>query len=141
MRPIFRAVLMSATLLSLATWLPGRVEAQGIPGAPPPFDKGGVTVAVVNYLSGSDFLQAYEAGAARQAKALGIKVRLSEAQQNPDKLRSLVQQAIDLHVQGIVINNGTPQAIRDLVQKATAQGIKVVTYDLDLNLPQVAVVE
>ena len=115
--------------------------AVGLPGAPPPFDKGGVTIAVVNYLSGSDFLEAYEAGAARQARALGVKVRISEAQQNPDHLRALVQQAVDQHVQGIVINNGTKEALTDVVQQALKNGIKVVTYDLDLGLPQVPVVE
>ncbi|MCB8877021.1 substrate-binding domain-containing protein [Acidisoma silvae] len=116
-------------------------QAAGLAGAPAPFDHGGVTIAVVNYLSGSDFLQAYEAGAARQGHALGATIRLSEAQQDPSRLRALVQQAIDLHVQGIVINNGTKEALRDVVQKALAAGIKVVTYDLDLGLPGVPVVE
>lgn len=115
--------------------------ADGLPGAPPPFDKGGITIAVVNYLSGSDFLQAYEAGAARQGRALGVQIRLSEAQQDPNRLRALVQQAIDLHVQGIVINNGTKEALTDVVQQALHAGIKVVTYDLDLGLPDVPVVE
>jgi simple sugar transport system substrate-binding protein len=85
-----------------------------------------VTIAVANYLSGSDFLKAYEAGTTHQA-ALHAKLRLSEAQQDPNRLRSLAQQAIDLHVQGIVINNGTKEVIRDVAQTALAAGIKVVT--------------
>lgn len=132
--------LVATALLGLP--LAGRsAAAEGLAGAPAPFDKGGVTIAVVNYLTGSDFLQAYEAGAARQGHALGAKIRLSEAQQDPNKLRALVQQAIDLHVQGIVINNGTKEALRDVVQQALKAGIKVVTYDLDLGLPEVPVVE
>jgi simple sugar transport system substrate-binding protein len=141
---MFRAALLSAAAaasLSLGALAPRTADAQGLPGAPAPFDKGGVSIAVVNYLSGSDFLQAYEVGAARQAKALGLKIRLSEAQQDPDKLRSLVQQAIDLHVEGIVINNGTKEALTDVVQQALKAGVKVVTYDLDLGLPGVPVVE
>jgi simple sugar transport system substrate-binding protein len=144
MRPMIRAALLGAAAVAGFSWgtlAPQPVQAQGLPGAPAPFDKGGVTIAVVNYLSGSDFLQAYEAGAARQAHALGLKIRLSEAQQDPDKLRSLVQQAIDLHVRGIVINNGTKEALTDVVQQALKAGIKVVTYDLDLGLSGVPVVE
>jgi simple sugar transport system substrate-binding protein len=144
MPSIRRSALLNAAAaitFSLGALLTPTADAQGVPGAPAPFNKGGVTIAVVNYLSGSDFLQAYEVGAARQAKALGLKVRLSEAQQDPDKLRSLVQQAIDLHVRGIVINNGTKEALTDVVRQAQAAGIKVVTYDLDLGLPGVPVVE
>jgi ABC-type sugar transport system substrate-binding protein len=44
-------------------------SAQGLPGAPAPFDKGGVKVALVAYLSAGDFYQAYQAGAQQQAKA------------------------------------------------------------------------
>ena len=113
MSPIRRTALLTAAAAIALIWgmlRPPIADAQGVPGAPAPFDKGGATIAVVNYLSGSDFLQAYEVGAARQAKALGLRIRLSEAQQDPDRLRSLVQQAIDLHVQGIVINNGTKEA-------------------------------
>lgn len=144
MRVAFKNRLLAASAVfafGVASLGAGRAQAAGLPGAPPPFDKGGVTIAVVNYLSGSDFLQAYEAGAARQGKALGASIRLSEAQQDPNRLRALVQQAIDLHVQGIVINNGTKEALRDVVQQAQAAGIKVVTYDLDLGLPGVPVVE
>ena len=144
MFPIRRTALLTAAAAIALIWgmlRPPIADAQGIPGAPAPFDKGGATIAVVNYLSGSDFLQAYEVGAARQARALGLRIRLSEAQQDPDRLRSLVQQAIDLHVQGIVINNGTKEALTDVVRQAQAAGIKVVTYDLDLGLPGVPVVE
>jgi simple sugar transport system substrate-binding protein len=47
------------------------VFARGISGAPAPFDKGGVKIALVSYLSQGDYFEAYEAGVARQAKALG----------------------------------------------------------------------
>ena len=45
-------------------------NAAGLTGAPPPFDKGGVKIAVVNFIGGGDWLQAFEAGAKRQADAL-----------------------------------------------------------------------
>ena len=50
--------------------------ADGIKGAPPPFDKGGVKIALVSYLSLGDYFEAYEAGVARQAKALGVDLHI-----------------------------------------------------------------
>jgi simple sugar transport system substrate-binding protein len=50
--------------------------ASGLPNAPAPFNKGGVKIALVNYLSTGDFFQAYEAGAQKQAKALGVDLRI-----------------------------------------------------------------
>ena len=74
-------------------WTPG-ARAAGIPGAPPPFDKGGVKIALVNYLSTGDFFQAYEAGAQKQAKALGIDLRIYEGRQDAAEQREQIQQAI-----------------------------------------------
>ena len=45
--------------------------AASLAGAPAPFDKGGVKIAVVNFIGGGDWLQAFEAGAKRQSTALG----------------------------------------------------------------------
>jgi len=64
--------------------------AGGIVGAPAPFDKGGVRVALVNYLSSGDFFQAYEAGAQQQAKALGIDLRIFEGRQNAAEQREQI---------------------------------------------------
>ena len=65
---------VAAGILSL-----GAASASGLAGAPAPFDKGGVKIAVVNFIGGGDWLQAFEAGAKRQADALGIDLRITEA--------------------------------------------------------------
>jgi len=44
---------VAALGLSTAVW------AGGLAGAPSPFDRGGVKVALVRYLSAGDFYQAY----------------------------------------------------------------------------------
>ena len=125
-----------AALLSASTAL-----AAGLPGAPAPFDKGGVKIAVVNFIGGGDWLQAFESGAKRQADALDVDLRISEARQDPDAERQLIEQAINLKVDGLVINNGKPEALKDVAQKAVDAGIKVVAYDVNLDNPKIAQVE
>ncbi len=127
---------VAAGLLSIAT-----ASAAGLAGAPAPFDKGGVKIAVVNFIGGGDWLQAFEAGAKRQADALGIDLRVSEARQDPDAERQLIEQAINLKVDGLIINNGKPEALKDVAQKAVDAGIKVVAYDVNLDNPKIAQIE
>ncbi len=109
--------------------------------APPPFDKGGVKIALVNYLSTGDFFQAYAAGAQRQAKALGIDLRVYEGRQDAAEQREQIQQAISLGVAAIIVNHGLPEALKDVVQRALDKGVKVVAFDVDLGNPRVPQIE
>jgi simple sugar transport system substrate-binding protein len=124
-------LLVSGALAANAAW------ADGIKGAPAPFDKGGVKIALIDYLSQGDYFQAYEAGVARQAKALGVDLRTFQGKQDAAQQRDQVEQAINLGVQGIIISHGQPEALRDVVQKALDAGIKVVAKDIELGLPNV----
>ncbi|WFU85519.1 substrate-binding domain-containing protein [Bradyrhizobium sp. CIAT3101] len=117
------------------------VSAGGLPGAPAPFEKGGVRIAVVNFIGGGDWLQAFEAGTKRQADALNIDLRISEARQDPDAQRRLIEDAINQKVDGLIINNGKPEALKDVAQKALDAGIKVVAYDVNLDNPKIPQVE
>jgi simple sugar transport system substrate-binding protein len=116
-------------------------SADGLKGAPAPFDKPGTRIALISYLSEGDFFQAYEAGAQAQAKALGVDLRTFEGRQNADEQREQIQQAINLGVKGIVINHGQPEALKDVVQKALDAGIKVVAFDVNLDNPKVPQIE
>ncbi|WDD91769.1 substrate-binding domain-containing protein [Burkholderia sp. FERM BP-3421] len=109
--------------------------------APPPFDKGGVKIALVNYLSTGDFFQAYAAGAQRQAKALGVDLRVYEGRQDAAEQREQIQQAISLGVAAIIVNHGLPEALKDVVQRALDKGVKVVAFDVDLDNPRVPQIE
>ena len=136
---IVSSLLAGAALAGLLSTSPAL--AAGLAGAPAPFDKGGVKIAVVNFIGGGDWLQAFEAGAKRQADAIGVDLRISEARQDPDAERQLIEQAINLKVDGLIINNGKPEALKDVAQKAVDAGIKVVAYDVNLDNPKIAQVE
>ncbi len=137
-----RSITLAIASATIAALLPATASfAGGISGAPAPFDKGGVRVALVNYLSSGDFFQAYEAGAQQQAKALGIDLRIFEGRQNAAEQREQIQQAINSGAKGIVINHGLPESLKDVVQQAVDKGIKVVAFDVDIDNPKVPQIE
>lgn len=135
-RQLRRFAVVAATMLAGAA-----ASAAPLKGAPAPFDKGGVKVALVNYLSTGDFFQAYEAGAQKQAKALGIDLRIYEGRQDAAEQREQIQQAISLGVSAIIVNHGLPESLKDVVQRALDKGIKVVAFDVDLGNPKVPQIE
>jgi simple sugar transport system substrate-binding protein len=116
------------------------VFADGIKGAPSPFDKGGVKIALVSYLSQGDYFEAYEAGVARQAKALGLDLHIFQGKQDAALQREQIDQAIALGVQGIIVSHGQPEAVKDEIQKALDAGIKVVVKDIDIGNPKVPLI-
>lgn len=136
-----RCNLKRATIALMALGFAGGASAAGLEGAPAPFDKGGVKVALISYISSGDFFQAYQAGAEAQAKALGIDLRVFPGKQNAAEQREQVQQAINLGVQGIVVDHGLPESLSDVVQQAVDAGVKVVAFDVNLNNPDVPQVE
>nr|WP_228395798.1 substrate-binding domain-containing protein [Burkholderia cepacia] len=134
-------MIRALALLSVAALTMPASHAGPLKGAPAPFDKGGVKVALVNYLSTGDFFQAYEAGAQKQAKALGIDLRIYEGRQDATEQREQIQQAISVGVSAIIVNHGLPESLKDVVQRALDKGIKVVAFDVDLGNPKVPQIE
>lgn len=133
-RLVVRAALAALGLATVA-------QAAETSAAPPPFDRGGVKVALVRYLSVGDFYQAYEAGARAQAKALGIDLRIFPGKQDAALEREQVEQAIALGAQAIVIDHGLPESLKDVARKAVEAGIKVVAFDVNLDDPRIPQVE
>lgn len=138
---LFRRHTLLASAALLAAGFAASATADGIQGAPAPFNKGGVKVALVSYLSAGDFFQAYQAGAKQQAQALGIDLRLYPGRQDAAEQRNQIEQAINLKVQGLIVDHGLPEALKDVVQKAIDAGIQVVAFDVNLDNPKVPQIE
>src|SRR5690242_18936760 len=79
--------------------------AAGLNGAPAPFDKGGVKVALISYLSPGDFFSAYHPGAVAQAKALDIDPRVLTGRQDAAEQREQTLLAINRGVASIVVDH------------------------------------
>ena len=108
---------------------------------PAPFDNAGnVKIALVRYLSTGDFFQAYLSGVEAQSKALGVDLRVFDSRQDAALQADMVDQAIALGVDGIIIQHGLTESMQDAAQRAIDAGIKVVAFDVDVKndaIPQV----
>ena len=125
-----------AAALALSTAVP--VAAQDIPV---PFDApGDVTIALVRYLSTGDFFQSYLSGVEQQAQALGVDLRVLDSRQDAALQADMVDQAIALGVDGIIIQHGLTESIQAAAQRAVDAGIHVVAFDVDVEneaIPQI----
>ncbi|MEQ1942090.1 substrate-binding domain-containing protein [Mesorhizobium sp. VNQ89] len=108
---------------------------------PAPFDKpGDVKIALVRYLSTGDFFQAYLSGVEAQAKALGVDLRVFDSRQDAALQADMVDQAIALGVDGIIIQHGLTESMKEAAQRAVDAGIKVVAFDVNVEndkIPQI----
>ena len=108
---------------------------------PAPFDNPGeVQIALVRYLSTGDFFQAYLAGVESQAKALGVDLRVLDSRQDAALQADMVDQAIALGVDGIIIQHGLTESMKEAAQRAVDAGIKVVAFDVNVEneaIPQI----
>jgi len=126
--------LSSAATLALSTPL----ASQDMPA---PFDAPEeVTIALVRYLSTGDFFQAYLSGVETQAEALGVELRVFDSRQDAALQADMVDQAIALGVDGIIIQHGLTESMKDAAQRAIDAGIKVVAFDVNVeneSIPQI----
>jgi len=133
-----RTALALVAGLTLAGTSAGVVAAQDMP---PPFDNPSeVRIALVRYLSTGDFFQAYLSGVERQSEALGVDLRIFDSRQDAALQADMVDQAIALGVDGIIIQHGLTESMREAAQRAVDAGIKVVAFDVNVEneaIPQI----
>lgn len=108
---------------------------------PAPLDNpGDVKIALVRYLSTGDFFQSYLSGVETQAAAIGMDLRVFDSRQDAALQADMVDQAIALGVDGIIIQHGLTESMKDAAQRAVEAGIKVVAFDVNVEneaIPQV----
>jgi len=133
-----RSVLSLIGGLAAAVAVSGQGLAQSMPE---PFDDpGDVQIALVRYLSTGDFFQAYLAGVERQAEALGVDLRVFDSRQDAALQADMVDQAIALGVDGIIIQHGLTESMTEAAQRAVDAGIDVVAFDVNVEneaIPQI----
>lgn len=108
---------------------------------PAPLDNAGdVKIALVRYLSTGDFFQAYLSGVEKQAEAIGLDLRVFDSRQDAALQADMVDQAIALGVDGIIIQHGLTESMQEAAQRAVDAGIKVVAFDVNVEneaIPQI----
>jgi len=100
-----------------------------------------VTIALVRYLSTGDFFQSYLAGVEAQSAALGVNLRIFDSRQDAALQADMVDQAIALGVDGIIIQHGLTESIQAAAQRAIDAGIQVVAFDVNVENPAIPQIE
>jgi simple sugar transport system substrate-binding protein len=88
-----------------------------------------VTIAVITHGEGDSFWAVVKKGAEAAGKDLGVTVRYSESNNNPEEQAQLIEAAITEEVDGIAVSAPDPDAITDPVRSAVDAGIPVITLN------------
>jgi simple sugar transport system substrate-binding protein len=88
-----------------------------------------VTIAVITHGEGDSFWAVVKKGAEAAAKDLGVTVKYSESNNNPEEQAQLIEAAITEEVDGIAVSAPDPDAITDPVRSAVDAGIPVITLN------------
>jgi len=88
-----------------------------------------VTIAVITHGEGDSFWAVVKKGAEQAGKDLGVTVKYSESQNNPEQQAQLIESAVTEGVDGIAVSAPDPDAITDSVKTATDAGIPVITIN------------
>ncbi|MBU0927575.1 MAG: sugar ABC transporter substrate-binding protein [Spirochaetes bacterium] len=106
--------------------------------APKPFDGSKqVHIALIRQMVEGEFMQMYQAGAERQAEQLGIKLTVFGKNMDNQAQANFVYQAINMKVDGIILDHGLSETLIKPAQDAIAAGIPVVAFDVDLQNPAI----
>ena len=112
--------------------------AGGLKGAPAPFDGSKkIRVALIRQMTEGEFMQTYRAGAQIQANLLGIKLIVFGKSMDNQAEANFVYQAINMKVDGIIIDHGLSETMMKPAADAIKAGIPVVAFDVDLKNPQI----
>ncbi len=88
-----------------------------------------LTIAMVTHGDGGSFWAVAKKGAEDGAKQMGVTLKYSESNNDPQKQAQLIDAAVTEKVDGLAVSAPNPDAIRDSVKKAVDAGIPVVTLN------------
>jgi simple sugar transport system substrate-binding protein len=98
-------------------------------------------IALVMQLNIGTFSAQYIDGVKSEIEKNGGEVTVFNSDGDLAKMAANLDNAVNQHFDGILIDHGTAEALQQGVQKAVAQHIPVVAFDADLKVPGVTVVE
>jgi simple sugar transport system substrate-binding protein len=88
-----------------------------------------VTIAMVTHGDGGSFWSVAKKGAEQAAEDLGVTLKYSESNNDPEEQAQLIEAAVTEGVDGLAVSAPNPDAIRDSLKTATDAGIPIITLN------------
>jgi simple sugar transport system substrate-binding protein len=88
-----------------------------------------VTIAMVTHGDGGSFWSVAKKGAEKAAEDLGVTLKYSESNNDPEEQAQLIEAAVTEGVDGLAVSAPNPDAIRDALATATDAGIPIITLN------------
>jgi simple sugar transport system substrate-binding protein len=88
-----------------------------------------LTIAMVTHGDGGSFWSVAKKGAEDGAKAMGVELKYSESNNDPEEQAQLIEGSVTEKVDGLAVSAPNPDAIKDAVQTAVDAGIPVITLN------------
>ena len=88
-----------------------------------------LTIAVITHGGGDSFWAVAKKGAEDGAKAMGVELKYSESNNDPEEQAQLIEAAVTEKVDGLAVSAPNPEAIKGAVQNAVDAGIPVITLN------------
>ena len=88
-----------------------------------------LTIAMVTHSDGGSFWSVAKKGAEDAAKAMGVELKWSESNNDPEKQAQLIEAAVTEDVDALAVSVPNAEAIQGPVQQAVDAGIPVVTLN------------
>jgi simple sugar transport system substrate-binding protein len=100
-----------------------------------------VRIALVREVGEGSFFERYLAGAQSMANELGVELLEATARGDMAKMVTAMENFIQQGVDAIIVDHGRPDPLLPKIEEALAKGIKVVSFDLVVDNPQVPEIE
>jgi simple sugar transport system substrate-binding protein len=88
-----------------------------------------VTIAMITHGDGGSFWSVAKKGAEQAAKDMGVTLKYSETNNDPEKQAQLIEAAVTEGVDGLAVSAPNPDAIKDAVKTAVDAKIPVITLN------------
>jgi simple sugar transport system substrate-binding protein len=88
-----------------------------------------ITIAMVTHGDGGSFWSVAKKGAEAAAKDMGVTLKYSESNNDPEKQAQMIEAAVTEGVDGLAVSAPNPDAIRDAVKTAVDANIPVITLN------------
>ena len=107
-------------------------------GAPAPFDGSKkMHFALIRQMVEGEFMQMWQDGAQKQADLMGIKLTVFGKNMDNQAQSDFIYQAINMKVDGIILDHGLTETLSKPAADAVASGIPVVAFDVDVKHPEI----